>query len=505
MRLYDEQRPATLQDVSYLRRALKRELEGLRVPFDLANDVLLAVAEVATNAVVHASPSPRTIGLTVDLVGASLRIEICDDGGAFADFDKLWRAAALMDIAASGTSGLGLALTQATLRKVSYTPGSPNRLAGWRPLRRQRPSVLILEDDPTLLRLYGTILKDRYRIFSALSIEAAQEIAATSTIDLVLSDYHVGEVLGTGLLNELERDVERLPVPVIMMSADRNVTTRASADRFGIEQFLLKPIGPKQLMAAVEQAMTRSNRRLAGLFRYFAGNAERLLAPPDADDMRQIGLAFRQVSATAGGGDFVLHLKSPGRDRIVLADVMGHGLQAKAGAIAHAAIMRAVNAGAVDDMGPGQYLATLSRLMRRDAGLAQSIVTVIVADKLADGRIEVAAAAHPAPVVVSRDGACLVDVGGPLLGLFDDANYPCICLRLAEGERLVLVTDGVEPQLLAGGGDLPDALLNELRGAIAAPIEAAADAAAAWALAAHGPSPRDDWTIMLLEPAPPAR
>ena len=47
MRLYDEQRPATLQDVSYLRRALKRELEGLRVPFDLANDVLLAVAEDA--------------------------------------------------------------------------------------------------------------------------------------------------------------------------------------------------------------------------------------------------------------------------------------------------------------------------------------------------------------------------------------------------------------------------------------------------------------------------
>lgn len=503
MRLFDECRPGTLADVSYLRRAVGRELQNLRIPFDLANEVLLAIAEIATNAVGHGTPAPSEIGLTIDLVGASLRIEITDNGGAFADFERLWKAARVKDIVASGTSGLGLSLTQAILRDVTYTPGSPNRLVGWRPLRRQRPAILILEDDPTLLRLYGMVLKDRYRIYSATSVEDALLIASTSTIDLILSDYHVGEEVGTGLLKELERDAERLPVPVVMMSADRNLTTRASADRFGIEEFLLKPVSPAALSAAVAQALAKSSRRLTGLFRYFGASVERLLAPPVADDLKQLGGALRQANATVGGGDFLLHLKAQHRDRFVLADVMGHGLQAKAGAIAHAASMRAIHAATDAAAGPGAFLATLSQLMRRDPALSETILTVIVADRLADGTLEVASAAHPAPVVVSRSGAAAIDVGGPLLGLFDGAAYQTARIAPREGARLALVTDGVEPRHLAGGGDLPGALVERLQASLASPVDAAADDAAAWVLSTHGPSPGDDWTIMLLELAGP--
>lgn len=504
MKLFEEVRPATLQDVSWLRRALRRELENLRIEADLANDVQLAIAEMATNAVVHATRPASQIGVRVDLQGASLRIEIIDDGAPFEDFERMWKAAARRDVVATSTSGLGLVLANACLRNVSYVPGGAggwNRFAGWRPLTRQRAAVLIVEDDPTLLSLYSTLLRNRYRIHTANSVDVALGIAETTPVDLILSDYHLGEELGTLLLKELERDAERLPVPVIMLSADRNLATRASADGFGIELFLNKPVTPKVLQQAVDQTLTRSRRRLAGLFRYFGASVERLLLPPSAEELQRIGADFRMANATAGGGDFVLHLPGADRDRLILVDIMGHGLKAKAGAIAFSAILRSVHASTRSEAGPGAFLAALSELMRRDEALSDVIATLLVADRLADGTLEFSSAAHPLPVLVGPSSSRVIEVNGPLMGLLDGAQYPSERVKLEKGERIVLVTDGVEPQFLAGGGDLPPLLIERLAAMSKAQLSVAMEAAAEWANAVHGPSPRDDWTIVLLDAA----
>lgn len=507
MKLFHETRPATVEDVAWLRKTIRRELRNLRIQADLVDDIQLAIAELATNAVVHAARPPSTITIRIDLVGASLRIEIADDGAPFADFTEKWDAASRKDFVASGTSGLGLALAHASLRAVSYTPGGggqPNRFLGWRPLQRQRPTILIVDDDPTLLRLYSALLKGPYRILAAQSVETALAIAQGATVDLILSDYHLGEELGIQLLSELQRDAQRLPVPVIMLSSDRNIAARASADGFGIEMFLYKPVKPKELRTAVERAMVRSSRRLTGLFRYFAASVERLLAEPAPADRERMGIDWRTAAATAGGGDFVLHLPCRERDRIVLVDVMGHGLKAKAGAIAFASLLRAVNGMLGPDAGPGTFLGRLSGVLKRDPALCEVFATLAVVDRLADGSLAISSAAHPAPMLVSASGVSALDINGPLIGLLDDTDYPEQHVTLASGERLLLATDGIEPKFLAGGGALPDGLVQRLLASHALPLSAALDSAAEWVWASHGPSPRDDWTLMLLEPPRPA-
>ena len=502
MKLFDETRPATPEDVSWLRRSVRRELIGLKLQPELINDVQLVVAELATNALVHAGVPPKQIGIHIDLIGASMRIEISDDGSPFTEFNAVWDKAARQDVVASHCSGLGLALSYALLHNVSYTAGEngePNRMTGWRPLQRIRPAILIVDDDSTVLRVYAAVLKARYRIFTAASVGAAVSIAGTETIDLILSDYHLGDELGTTLLSLLERDAERLPVPIIMLSSDRDLSARQSADGYGIEMFLTKPVAPRELRQAVEQVMTRSRKRLASIFRYFGANVERLaLRPPEAD-LARLRIASRSAVACAGGGDFVLHLSSPGRERIVLVDVMGHGLKAKAGAIAFAALLRAIHAMLPLGTGPGLFLTTLSNVMRRDGALSEVIATLVVADRHPDGTLEISCAAHPSPVVIGADGVTILEASGALVGIEKDAQYPVKRLRLAQGERLVLVTDGVEPKFLAGGGNLPPGLVACLMSKRAAPLSDAADAAADWAATVYGPSPPDDWTIMVME------
>lgn len=508
MMLFDQARPATPENVSWLRRTVRRELIGLRLQSELIDDLQLVISELATNAIAHAEVSPSQIGIQIDLIGASLRVEINDDGSPFTDFDEAWEQASRKDVVASHCSGLGLALSHALLHNVSYVPGGksvgggksePNRLVGWRPLQRLRPAVLIVDDDSTLLRVYASVLKGRYRIFTATSVKAALSIARSETIDLILSDYHLGDELGTTLLSTLERDAERLPVPIIMLSSDRDIATRQSADGYGIEMFLAKPVWPRELRQAVEQVMTRSRKRLAGIFRYFGANVERLACQPCEADLKRLRIEIRAASACAGGGDFVLHLSNQERDRFVLVDVMGHGLKAKAGAIALAAILRSIHAMLPAGTGPAEFLTKLSHVMWRDSALSEVIATLAVVDRHADGMIELSCAGHPSPAIIGPAGATVIEAGGALAGIEENAQYPLISLRLNAGERLVLVTDGVEPKFLAGGGVLPKGLVDCIAANTDEPLSAVANAASDWAHSVFGPSPPDDWTIMLIE------
>ena len=63
MKLFDHRLPATRENVSWLRKAVRRELIGLKLRQDLINDLQLVIAELATNAVVHAERPPGMIGL----------------------------------------------------------------------------------------------------------------------------------------------------------------------------------------------------------------------------------------------------------------------------------------------------------------------------------------------------------------------------------------------------------------------------------------------------------
>ncbi len=145
-----------------------------------------------------------------------------------------------------------------------------------------------------------------------------------------------------------------------------------------------------------------------------------LLRPTLPETLGPFAAALRWETADIGGGDLVVHLPRPTGDRVVLADVMGHGINAKAGAIAHAGMIRALDVG--QGLAAGEFLARWSRLVFAEAGLDAVVATALVVDLHHDGRIEIASAGHPRPMVVSRERAVALEVDGPLLGFTDQAT-----------------------------------------------------------------------------------
>ncbi len=500
MKLFEARRPATLDEVSWLRKALRRKLSELRLASDVADEIVLAVAELAFNLVRHANPPPRELALEAVLDGIVLTVTIEDDGGPFREFEARWARASLAG-AEDGTSGRGLALVRSAFDRVTYVQGPPNRMTARRRFSRRRPLILVVEDEEVLLETYLGILEPHYRVLAASNLKDALEQAGTTTVDLIVTDFHLGSDPGTALVQALEDDSDRSPIPIVMITGDPTVRVRAL--ELGVDTFLTKPVRPAALLETVNLALLRATRQRARLLRYFGSALESLVRPSLPDHLGPFNLALRNGTADIGGGDLVIHLPRSGADRIVLADVMGHGINAKAGAVAQAAMIRALDVG--EQLGPSQYLTRWSNLIYSEPGFDAALATALVVDLWQDGAIEIASAGHPHPLIVTRGGTRNVQVDGPLLGFTKDARYESVQLRLAWGERLVLTTDGIDPAELASGGPCPDWLVDEMHARARQPLSKVVAGTGERAAARLGPNPEDDWTLLLIEGASSAK
>jgi DNA-binding response OmpR family regulator/anti-sigma regulatory factor (Ser/Thr protein kinase) len=452
MLIFDESCEVDTQSVRGLRQAFQRRLGELRIPTDLEDDLALATAEVITNVVQHSSPRATSVSVQLSVERRTFQLTITDNGGAFTSFEALAKSGQLD--ANDTDSGRGIALVRTSLNRVAYTPGSPNCFRGWRDLVTSQPTILIIEDEPALLGLYRSMLANRGRILTASSMTAGLQIAQQQVIDLIISDYHLTDGSGAGLLDRLESSSEILPIPVIVLTGDRDQSIRKRLLELGVEDVLYKPTKPKILTERVDLALRRAARRRLQYFRHVGSLVGTLVSGVVPTHSRGFQLFHVGRTAELGGGDRLLHLTAPGFDRLVLIDVMGHGLSAARGSVSlDVAIRTAHSFSPTSDC--AAFLSHFSFMLWSDAAFSELITTMLVIDLLEDGRVRVASAGHPAPLCLGDAGLSAIEVAGPLLGLFQANEYSLKEIELRDGERLLLITDGVDPIAIGAGGELP--------------------------------------------------
>jgi len=502
MNLFDESAEATLDGARRLRQRLQQRLTNTRISKDIAGDLCLAINEAAANAVMHATPPPSWIGVRVAIRGKTLEVAISDDGGRFRDFSERIAGAAGDEPIVADERGLGLPLIQQILSETVYEPGGsgqPNVMRGRRKLYRTRPALLLVEDSEPLLKLYAAFLGARFRVKTARSVTAARDTLLSEPIDIVVADFHLGAETAVDLLTAMQEDQLDRPIPTVLITQDRESATEDAVLRAGVEQFLFKPITRKTLNRAVDLTLSSHQKRLSHFFSYFGRDAQTLLSPrlPDAID----GYRCRVLHGTAlwGGGDFTLYLPDDDRQRIVLGDAMGHGLPAKATALTYAAMLRTIDALGEGDA--GYFLERLSAAVGHRHFPPGMIATMVVADLMADGHVAVASAGHVPPAVADPTGCRIGRHGGAIPGFDAHARYEVAQVRLRPGERLILVTDGLDPDAMAQG-DFPAALQERLKESRDVPLDNLCTDVADWAHAALGAAPTDDWTAIIIERAP---
>jgi anti-sigma regulatory factor (Ser/Thr protein kinase) len=200
------------------------------------------------------------------------------------------------------------------------------------------------------------------------------------------------------------------------------------------------------LLAVAEQCAQALDR--ARLYRSEQRIAETLqlsLLPQQLPQFARLALAAQYLPGTAGtsaGGDWydVVELDDS-RVAVAVGDVVGQG---PAAAAVMGQLRSALSAALLQGHGPAQALELLDRFAGRLPGALASTAACVVLD-WSTGDIRWARAGHPPPVVVTADGARLLDGkgAGPVLGVPGRGPYGEGSTRLIPGATLLLYTDGL--------------------------------------------------------------
>jgi serine phosphatase RsbU (regulator of sigma subunit)/anti-sigma regulatory factor (Ser/Thr protein kinase) len=232
---------------------------------------------------------------------------------------------------------------------------------------------------------------------------------------------------------------------------------------------------------------------------------QRSMLPQHLPDSPRFRLAARYepgVDGNAAGGDFYDAFALPGgRLGVVLGDVAGHDVRAAA---LMGQIRAALRALALADADPATVLRGLDRLVASLAAESRSdelFVTVVYGVVEPDGRLTVATAGHPPPLVRrpvgdGEAGAAYLDmpVGTPLGLGGERRNGRAV---LAPGETLLLFSDGVFERR---GHDL-GAGFDAVAAAIAKAVNGDPRTLCALATAAVAGATEDDVAVLAVEHA----
>ncbi|MCM2443657.1 two-component system response regulator GlrR [Rahnella sp. CG8] len=123
---------------------------------------------------------------------------------------------------------------------------------------RKAASLLLVDDDPSLLKLLGMRLtSEGFRVTTAESGAEALRLLHRERIDLVLSDLRMDEMDGMALFAEIQKFQPGMPV--IILTAHGSIPDAVAATQQGVFGFLTKPVDRDALYKAIDEALAQSS------------------------------------------------------------------------------------------------------------------------------------------------------------------------------------------------------------------------------------------------------
>lgn len=342
-----------------------------------------------------------------------------------------------------------------------------------------RHHVLVVDDSKAQRRMLSMQLaRWGYRVTEAASGEEALALCQVMAFDIVLSDWMMPGMSGLDLcraFRALPRDGYGY---FILLTSKSEKTEIADGLEQGADDFLTKPVSPDELRArlrageriiGMQSELVEKNRlvnsTLDKLQKIYDSldrdliEARKLQQTLVRDRYRDYGggaVSVMLIPSGHVGGDLVGSFLINPRCLVLFSfDVSGHGVASamltarlagllSAGAPDHDLTMSTRSQAGTDAWPPEMVAFRLNKMMTERIQVDQYFTMVYAEVDLQTGTVKLVQAGHPHPLVLRADGRVdVVGQGGLPIGLIDGAVYDRITLRLAPGDRLFLMSDGI--------------------------------------------------------------
>ena len=335
--------------------------------------------------------------------------------------------------------------------------------------------VLVADDHGDVLQALHLLLKtEGYHVKSVSSPDALMHALARESFDVVLIDLNYTRDTTSGReglellsrIRALNRDV-----PVVAMTAWGSIELAVDAMRTGVDDFIQKPWDNAQLLShlrtQIEQG--RAHRRLqqvpsdSGGARELAAAREiqRNLLPTTLPAAPGLQVAVFWEPAGDVGGDFY-DGASLGESSawLCIGDVAGKGSSA---ALLMASVQSMVRSSARAQLDPAALCASVNRELSTQMTSGRFVTFFYCVYDATTRRLTYTNAGHNPPLLVRSDGhAVRLSRGGPVLGVFPQSQFDSGEVELADGDRLVLFTDGITEARSASGAEFGEERLERI-------------------------------------------
>ena len=114
---------------------------------------------------------------------------------------------------------------------------------------KNQPHILVIDDEPQILRALKTILRERdFRVSTAETGEEGLALAAAEPPDLVVLDLSLPKMDGIEVCARLR---EWTQLPILVLSVRGGERDKVAALDAGADDYLTKPFGIEELLARI--------------------------------------------------------------------------------------------------------------------------------------------------------------------------------------------------------------------------------------------------------------
>jgi len=126
------------------------------------------------------------------------------------------------------------------------------------PARAKQPRVLVVDDEPQIVRALKVVLREAgFETAAAETASEALDLAAVRTPDAAIVDLVLPDGDGVEVTQRLRQWSE---MPILVLSAVGEEEQKVRALEAGADDYVTKPFGARELVARLQAALRRSAR-----------------------------------------------------------------------------------------------------------------------------------------------------------------------------------------------------------------------------------------------------